>query len=123
MFNNGSPVIVPSGNAKGLANYPHARLAPAAKSQFLYISGTGSRREDSTFDGVHTNSDGSVSLNVDEQTASILRNIEAVIKQVTDRTGGLQNVLDATVFLIDMKSHYAGMNVHPKRLLRGQQLA
>ncbi|KAL4875269.1 Endoribonuclease L-PSP/chorismate mutase-like protein [Aspergillus karnatakaensis] len=109
MYSNGTPIIVPSGNAKGLAHYPHARLLPS-QSRILQLSGIGSRRPDGTFEGAHKNADGTLTLNVEEQTAAILRNIEAVIKHATNGKGGLENVIDATVFLLDMKAHYGGMN-------------
>ncbi|GKT40176.1 2-aminomuconate deaminase [Colletotrichum spaethianum] len=122
--NNGEAAIFPTGTVKGLANYPRGRLAPAAVHRTLYISGTSSRRPDGTFSGagtvsnsppgsydVETPSEGStLRLDVREQTAAILRNIDDVIKQVTNNRGGLENIIDATVYLVDMKRDYAAMN-------------
>ncbi|KAF9876515.1 hypothetical protein CkaCkLH20_05923 [Colletotrichum karsti] len=110
MPSNGDAIILPTGTVKGLANYPRGRLAPSNTYRTLYISGTSSRRTDGTFDGVKTNADGHVELDVRHQTSAIIRNIEEVIKNATSNEGGLQNVIDATVFLVDMKSHYSGMN-------------
>ncbi|VUC30994.1 unnamed protein product [Clonostachys rosea] len=109
MSNNGISIIVPSGNAKGRANYPHARLA-SLNSNVLYISGTGSRREDGTFDGVRHDVNGNLILDIEQQTDAVLRNIEAVIKHATNNKASLQNVIDATVFLTDIRAHYSGMN-------------
>ncbi|KAM5374233.1 hypothetical protein ACJZ2D_006558 [Fusarium nematophilum] len=108
MSANGDAVIL-SSNARGLANYPHARLAPS-EARTLYISGTSSRRPDGSYEGVETAKDGTPVLNVEGQTAAVLRNIEAIIKEATGGRGGLQNVIDATVFLVDVQRDYAGMN-------------
>ncbi|KZL88294.1 l-psp endoribonuclease family [Colletotrichum incanum] len=125
MSNNGDAVILPIGAVKGLANYPRGRLAPATVHRTLYISGTSSRRPDGTFAGVRTNSSSPLNsfcdakepsersnpqLDVREQTAAILHNIEDVIRHATSSKGGLGNIIDATVFLVDMKRDYAGMN-------------
>jgi 2-aminomuconate deaminase len=97
-------------NAAGLANYPHARIAPHNASRTLYLSGSSSRQAGGSFAGAKTNSDGSVTLDIEEQTAAILRNIKAVINEVTGGIDGLEKIIDATVFLVDMQSHYFGMN-------------
>lgn len=104
------PIIVKSGNAAALANYPHARLITTTSYRTLYISGTSCRRPDGTFDGVHANEDGSLRLDIEEQTHAVLSNIENIIKEATNGRGGLENVVDATIFLIDVEKHYQGMN-------------
>ncbi|CAG9976895.1 unnamed protein product [Clonostachys byssicola] len=102
-------VQLPAGSTKGFANYPHGRIAPAG-SRTLYISGTSSRRADGTFDGVTVKADGSLSFSAEEQTTAILKKIEAIIKQATGGTGGLENIIDATIFLVNITGDYAGMN-------------
>ncbi|CAG9941791.1 unnamed protein product [Clonostachys rosea f. rosea IK726] len=109
MAPNGDAVQLPAGSTKGLANYPHGRIAPAG-SRTLYISGTSSRRPDGNFDGVTVNADGSLSFSVEEQTTTILKNIEAIIKQASGGIGDLTNLIDATIFLVNIKDDYAGMN-------------
>ncbi|KAJ3523814.1 hypothetical protein NM208_g12309 [Fusarium decemcellulare] len=109
MSKNGDPITVPSGSA-GLAHYPHARLAPPTHSRVLYISGTSSRLPDGSFAGVKTNEDGTLELDIRQQTLAIFGNIDAVIKRASGNKGGIQNIIDATVFLTDLKSDYAGMN-------------
>ena len=64
--------------------------------------------------------DGTFTLDIRAQTAAVLRNIETVISGATNGKGGLGNVVDATVFIIDMEKNYAGMNeewnrVYPQR--------
>lgn len=114
---NGTPFFLPSTRAQGLANYPHARTTPPA-SRLLFVSGTSSRRGDGTYEGVVEEdlpaaADGttvaSFKLDCGAQTAAVLRNIEAIIQGATDGRCGLESVVDATVFLTDMKD-YAAMN-------------
>lgn len=57
------------------------------------------------------NSDGTLSLDVGLQTAAVLRNIDTIIKGATDGKGSLKDVVDATVFLVNMTDDYAGMNL------------
>ena len=105
---NGDPIIFGS---PGLANYPQARLLPAShKTRTLLLSGITARREDGTIAGLTTNEDGSITIDVKEQTLAVLQNIEEIIKKATDGQGNLRNVADATIFLTDLKRDYAGMN-------------
>ena len=106
---NSDPYFLPSGSAQGLANYPHARVVHA-QTQTIYVSGTSSRRGDGTWEGVRENIDVSLSLNIRQQTAAVLRNIDIIIKGATKGVGSIRDVVDATVFLVNMEDDYAGMN-------------
>ncbi|KAL2168888.1 hypothetical protein VTG60DRAFT_6723 [Thermothelomyces hinnuleus] len=105
---NGTSFILESG-AQGLANYPHARTIPST-AKTIFVSGISSRRPDGTFEGCVVKPDGTYELDCGAQTAAVLRNIETVIRGATDGRGGLQNVVDATVFLTDIRHDYAAMN-------------
>lgn len=106
---NGSGYLLPAGSAAGLANYPHARCVPST-SHNLYVSGTSSRRGDGSYAGCTTDaSTGTHTLDIREQTAAVLQNIGRIIHGATDGRCGLESVVDATVFLTDMRD-YAGMN-------------
>ena len=112
---NGTPYFRPSGKAQGLANYPHARITPAGNgAHYIYVSGTSSRRGDGTFIGGEkiTDSNGNTSLQLDIrlQTEAVLANIASIIDGATEGKAGMENVVDATVFVTDMKRDYAGMN-------------
>ncbi|KKK19807.1 L-PSP endoribonuclease family protein [Aspergillus rambellii] len=110
-MSNGTPFFLGAEKAQGLANYPHARLAPTTTThRTIYVSGTSSRRGDGTWDGVTDNADGSWTLDVKAQTAAVLRNLETIIQGATNGKGGLNNIIDATVFLIDLPANYSGMN-------------
>ncbi|KAK3300621.1 Endoribonuclease L-PSP/chorismate mutase-like protein [Chaetomium fimeti] len=106
---NGTSFILPPSGAQGLANYPHARtIASTAKT--IFVSGISSRRADGTFEGCETKPDGTQELDCGVQTAAVLRNIETVIRGASDGICGLENVVDATVFLVDIRRDYAAMN-------------
>lgn len=95
------PIII-EGHAGALANYPHARRV----GNMLFVSGCSSRRSDNTHVGVTQHEDGSVTLDVAEQTRGVIRNIETV---VTAAGGSLADVVDLTTFLVNMKD-YSGYN-------------
>ena len=105
---NGTPYILPPSAAQGLANYPHARTS-LSSSRTIYVSGTSSRRGDGSYAGCVGNPDGSHTLDIALQTEAVLQNIKTVINGATGGKCGLESVIDATVFLTDMKD-YAGMN-------------
>lgn len=118
---NGAAFFLPPSAAQGLANYPHARTAPAS-TRTLYVSGTSSRRGDGTYAGCVTSSDGKHTLNIGEQTAAVLQNIKTIINGATGGAYGLESVIDATVFLTDMKD-YAGMNAEWNKVWPDKQNA
>lgn len=98
---NGTPVIA-SDRAGALANYPHARRAGG----FIFVSGVSSRRSDNTHEGVIIHDDGSAELDIRAQTRAVIENIRAILRLAG---ADLNNVVDATVFLVDMND-YVGMN-------------
>ncbi|KAF5534826.1 L-PSP endoribonuclease family [Fusarium napiforme] len=105
---NGEPFFLPAERAQSLANYPHARIIPQS-AKTIFVSGTSSRRGDNTVVGCTTEADGTHHLDISLQTEAVLQNIGAIIDGATNGACGLQNVVNATVFLTDMKD-YAGMN-------------
>ncbi|PYH97530.1 putative L-PSP endoribonuclease family protein [Aspergillus ellipticus CBS 707.79] len=110
-MSNGSAYFLPPEKAQGLANYPHARLHPASPAvRTIHVSGTSSRRGDGTWDGVTEHPDGTWSLDIRQQTAAVLRNIDTIIRGATNDKGTIRNVVDATVFLTDLTRDYQGMN-------------
>ena len=69
-----------------------------------------------------TSSDGKHTLNIGEQTAAVLQNIKTIINGATGGAYGLESVIDATVFLTDMKD-YAGMNAEWNKVWPDKQNA
>lgn len=49
-------------------------------------------------------------MDIRKQTAAVLTNVDEIIKGATGGKGGIHNVIDAVVYILDMKSQYAGMN-------------
>ncbi|PWA00629.1 hypothetical protein BB558_003314 [Smittium angustum] len=81
--------------AQPLAGYPHAkRVGP-----FVYISGLSSRRPDNTYAGVTENEDGTLTLDIKEQTRTVIMNIKETLELLG---GNLHNLVDVTVFLVNM---------------------
>ncbi|MBC8144273.1 MAG: RidA family protein, partial [bacterium] len=98
---NGTAVTAPD-NAGALANYPHARRAGG----LIFVSGVSSRRPDNTHAGVTLHDDGRVDRDIREQTRAVIENIRTILRLAG---ADLNNVVDATVYLVDMID-YAGMN-------------
>ncbi|KAH8696783.1 Endoribonuclease L-PSP/chorismate mutase-like protein [Phaeosphaeriaceae sp. PMI808] len=104
-------VILGKDKAQGLANYPHARIVPLSETKkLIHVSGISSRRSDGTHEGVTRHADGTATLDIREQTAAVLRNIDLVIKTATEGKGSIANVTDAIVFLTDLEGSYTIMN-------------
>ena len=97
-----STAYILADRAQALANYPHARRV----GDFIYVSGVSSRRFDNTHAGVTIKEDGSVQLDIREQTRAVIENIKAILEAAG---AGLENVVDLLVMLVDMDD-YAGMN-------------
>lgn len=98
------PLIVP-GRAGALANYPHARRV----GDLLFISGISSRRPDNTHEGVRIDADGKVHKDCALQTRAVIENIAAILNHAG---AGLENLVDLTVFLVDMNDYDAFNGVY-----------
>ncbi|KXN69056.1 Endoribonuclease L-PSP [Conidiobolus coronatus NRRL 28638] len=98
---NGEAIIL-SDRAQALASYPHARKL----NGLVYVSGISSRRFDNTYEGVTTLEDGTVKLDIKAQTRAVIENIKVIL----ERSGSsLDNIVDLTVFLVNMED-YKGFN-------------
>jgi 2-aminomuconate deaminase len=90
------------GKARPLGNYPHVKRV----GDFIYVSGTSSRRPDNSHEGVEIHADGSVTLDIEKQTKAVIENIGELLKSVG---ADLSNLIDMTTFLVDMKD-FKGYN-------------
>ena len=88
--------------AKQLGNYPHVKKV----GNFIYVSGTSSRRPDNTYEGVEIDENGQVKLDIEKQTKAVLENINELLQSVG---ADLSKVIDITTFLVDMKD-FPGYN-------------
>lgn len=91
-----------SDKAKPLGNYPHIKRV----GDFLYISGTSSRKPDNTHIGATQDENGTWQLDIELQTEAVINNIGSYLESVG---ASLSHVVDITTFLVDMKD-FAGYN-------------
>ncbi|ETS74595.1 hypothetical protein PFICI_13079 [Pestalotiopsis fici W106-1] len=110
MAPNGEGFLLDPGATSRVTRYAHARITPASAHRTIHISGIAAVTPDGQYEGATQNADGSWSLDIREQTAAVLRRIEAIIHGATNGKGGLHNIIDAVIYLTDMGSQYAGMN-------------
>ncbi|WP_299552713.1 RidA family protein [Seonamhaeicola sp.] len=83
--------------------YPHTKRV----GDFIYVSGTSSRRPDNTIAGADTIDDmGTKQLNIEVQTREVLKNIE---KNLASEGASLKDVVDITTFLVNMND-FSGYN-------------
>jgi len=83
--------------------YPHIKRA----GDFIFVSGTSSRRPDNTIAGVDIIDEmGTKHLNIEVQTREVLNNIDTNLK----KTGAsLKDIIDVSTFLVNMND-FAGYN-------------
>lgn len=110
MSPNGEAYLVKPDAPEGATRFPQARLAPLSSHRTIYVSGTACCRPDGTWPGVIENADGTRTLDIRKQTAAVLENIDNIIKGATNGKGGIRNLIDAVVYVLDMETQYAGMN-------------
>ena len=91
-----------SEKAKPRGKYPHVKRA----GDFLFISGTSSRRKDGSFRGADQDEMGNVSLDIQEQTRAVIENISDILQS---EGSNLRDVVDLTTFLINMND-FTGYN-------------
>lgn len=83
--------------------YPHTKRV----GDFIFVSGTSSRRADNTIAGVEIIDEmGTKRLDIIEQTREVIRNIE---KNLAKEDATLKDVVDVTSFLVNMND-FAGYN-------------
>ena len=90
------------GKPKPRANYPHIKRA----GDFLYISGTSSRRADNSFAGVEVDELGTVNLDIRLQTRAVIENIQSTLQRVD---AGLADLVELSCFLVNMND-FGGFN-------------
>ena len=89
-------------NAQPLGNYPHIKRV----GDFLYVSGTSSRRKDDTHVGAEKDADGNWNLDIEKQTRAVIGNIQTLLQSMG---ADLPDLIDMTTFLVDMKD-FKGYN-------------
>lgn len=102
MSASNSETKVVAGMARPRGRYPHVRRV----GDFIFVSGTSSRRADNSFAGVEVDEFGTTKLDISAQTRAVLENIRAILATVG---AGLEDVVDATSFLVNMND-FGGYN-------------
>ena len=82
--------------------FPHVKRA----GDFIYISGTSSRRPDNSFIGVEVDEFGATNLDIRAQTAAVIENIQDILHSVGAE---LSDLVEVTTFLVNMND-FAGYN-------------
>lgn len=94
---------VVEGKARPRGRYPHVKRA----GDFLYISGTSSRRADDTIAGAEADPhSGIVHLDIREQTRAVIGNIRDILGSVGAE---LSDLVEVSTFLVNM-SDFDGYN-------------
>ncbi|KAJ5088964.1 hypothetical protein N7532_007648 [Penicillium argentinense] len=110
MFPNGKSFLLDPEKRAGPTRYSHARVVEPAMHHTIYVSGIAAVASDGTYEGVVENPDGSFTVDVRHQTAAILHRIDSIIQGASNGKANLYNIVDSTVYILDMKTQYADMN-------------
>jgi len=100
MTNSSSSVV--AGKAKPRGTFPHYRRA----GDFIFVSGTSSRRPDNTFAGADADAMGAVTLDIKAQTRAVIENIRDILAAAG---ASLTDVVEITTFLVNMND-FKGYN-------------
>ncbi|MCP3721295.1 RidA family protein [Paraburkholderia sp. CNPSo 3281] len=93
---------VVEGKAKPRGRFPHIVRA----GDFLFVSGTSSRRADNTFAGATADGFGTATVDIREQTRMVIENIRDILRT---EAADLINVVEITAFLVNMND-FGGYN-------------
>lgn len=91
-----------AGKATPRGKYPHVKRA----GDFLFVSGTSSRRADNTIAGAEVDAFGTTVLDIRAQTRAVLENIRDILASVG---AGLGDVVEVQSYLVDMND-FGGYN-------------
>jgi 2-aminomuconate deaminase len=93
--------IVP-GKAQPRGRFPHIKRA----GDYLFVSGTSSRRADNTIAGAEADSSGAARLDIRVQTRALIENIRDILASMDAQ---LEDVVEISTFLVNMDD-FAGYN-------------
>ncbi|MEZ5652876.1 MAG: RidA family protein [Burkholderiaceae bacterium] len=91
-----------AGKAQPRGRFPHIKRA----GDFLYVSGTSSRRPDNSIAGAQVDPMGTTTLDIREQTRGVLENIRDVLRSVGADLG---DIVEVSAFLVNMND-FGGYN-------------
>jgi len=90
------------GKAKPRGRFPHVKRA----GDYLFVSGTSSRRPDDTIAGAQADSNGSARLDIRAQTRAVIENIGDILASVGAE---LRDAVEVSAYLVNM-ADFAGYN-------------
>jgi 2-aminomuconate deaminase len=82
--------------------FPHVKRA----GDFIFVSGTSARRPDNSFAGVQTAGDGTIVLDIREQTRAVIENVRAILTSIGC---DLSDLVSVNTYLVNMND-FAGYN-------------
>lgn len=91
-----------AGRARPRGRYPHYKRA----GDYIYVSGTSSRRADNTFAGAEADEMGTVTLDIRAQTRAVIENIAGILNEAG---AGLPDLVQVTAYLVSMND-FGGYN-------------
>ncbi len=101
-FNPSTQASVVAGKATPRGRFPHIKRA----GDFLFVSGTSSRRPDNSFAGVQVDALGVTNLDIRAQTRAVIENIRDIL---LSQGAQLSDLVEAQVFLVNMND-FGGFN-------------
>lgn len=84
-----------AGRAQPRGRFPHVKRA----GDFLFVSGTSSRRADNSFVGAESDAMGVLDADIRAQTRAVIENIKAILESVG---AGLKDLVELSTYLVDM---------------------
>lgn len=90
------------GKATPRGKFPHVKRV----GDFIYVSGTSSRRPDNSFEGVEVDKFGTTKLDIKKQTQAVIENVRDILQEVG---ADLEDIVDVTSFLVNMND-FGGYN-------------
>ncbi len=99
---SGSQSKVVEGKARPRGKYPHVKRA----GDFLFVSGTSSRRADDSIAGAEVGSSGTLRLDIRVQTREVIQNIRDILRSAGAQ---LEDLVEISTFLVNMND-FAGYN-------------
>ena len=93
---------VVKGKAIPRGTFPHVKRA----GDFIYISGTSSRRPDNSFCGVEVDKMGTTNLDIKAQTRAVIENMQDILRSVGAE---LSDLVEISTFLVNMND-FGGYN-------------
>lgn len=91
-----------AGKAVPRGRFPHVKVA----GEFVFVSGTSSRRPDNSIAGASADEFGTVSLDIRVQTRAVIENVRDLLASVG---AGLDDLVQVTTYLVNMND-FGGYN-------------